>query len=426
MDTTEKILEDHIKSTFEDMDRIQAEIDTTQDYEEFGIKAKAMQSLTNKVFHFLTPMQMLDFTKGKLYHYEVEGEDYLVVDGKNLKVAMSEDYNFIFNKNNGMFMRWGKTYEDDPEYSPIGPEILDLEISVNGCPNNCRFCYKNNTNEPATNMSFETFKKIIDSFPKTLTQVAFGITGVQTNPDFIKMMEYCREIGVVPNFTLSGIDLTDDIAKKISKLVGALAVSAYKSDKNVCYNTVKKFTDLGIRQTNIHLLVATETLDFVYEVLNDRINDNRLSRMGSIVFLGVKPKGRAKDGFHSLSTDQYKKLINFCFDNGISCGFDSCSCPKYEAAIKDMDLPQDKKDGLIGYGESCESSLLSSYINVRGEYWHCSFSEKEDGIKSINCLDYDDFLKVWYSDVVKEFRNKSIAGMIDGCRYCTVFPSINI
>ena len=27
-------------------------------------------------------------------------------------------------------------------------------------------------------------------------------------------MEYCREIGVIPNFTLSGIDLTDEMAEK--------------------------------------------------------------------------------------------------------------------------------------------------------------------------------------------------------------------
>ena len=38
---------------------------------------------------------------------------------------------------------------------------------------------------------------------------------------------------------------------------------AYESDKNVCYNTVKKFTDLGIKQTNIHLCYYKENMDFV-------------------------------------------------------------------------------------------------------------------------------------------------------------------
>ncbi len=286
-------------------------------------------------------------------------------------------------------------------------------------------CYKSNTNEKATNMTFDVFKEIIDSMPKTLTQIAFGITGIQTNPDFIRMMEYCREIGIIPNFTLSGIDLTDEMALKVSKIVGALAVSAYESDKNVCYNTVKKFVDLGIKQTNIHLLVSKENIDFVYEVLNDRLNDPRLSDMGSIVFLGVKPKGRAKDGYTSLSADKYKDLIEFCFSHNLSIGFDSCSAPKFETAIKSMDISDNKKKKLISCSESCESSLISSYINCHGEYWHCSFSENEDGQNCVNCMEYDDFMDVWYSEEVKRFRAKSIANSQDGCRHCHVFPEIN-
>jgi len=379
-----------------------------------------------RVFTLTTPDQMKDLENGQFYPIKVEDKTYLIIDGKKTKAVIGEDYNYVFDKVDGNFRRWGKTYKDDPDYSPIGPELIDLEISVNGCPNRCQHCYKNNTNEPATNMSFDTFKKIIDGIGKQLTQVAFGITGVQTNPDFIKMMEYCREIGVIPNFTLSGIDLTDELAQKISKLAGAVAVSAYKSDKNVCYNTVEKFVKLGIKQTNIHLLISVEGLDFVYEVLRDRLIDPRLKDMNSIVFLGVKPKGRARDNYHSLPAEKYKELIQFCFDNDISCGFDSCSVPKYESAIKSMNISEAQKAHLLSLGDSCESDLTSFYINVFGIGWHCSFSENGDGIKSINCLDYDDFSKVWNSDVVKEFREKSIASMKNGCRYCQVFPEINM
>lgn len=359
------------------------------------------------------------------HSYTVDGKEYHVVDSDYYKMAIGSDYNFIFDKGNGNFVRWGSTYDEDPNFSPIGPEILDLEISVNGCPNGCPFCYKNNTNESATNMSFDTFKNIIDRFPKTLTQIAFGITGIQTNPDFIKMMEYCREIGVIPNFTLSGIDLSDEMAETCAKLIGAVAVSAYEQDKNVCYDTVKRFTDLGINQTNIHLMVSHETLDFVYEVLNDRMNDPRLKNMNAIVFLGVKPKGRAVDGYQPLSTKEYQELIQFCFDNEIPIGFDSCSAPKFEDAVKKMDMPEDRKARLIQCSESCESSLFSSYINVNSEYWHCSFSEEEEDMSFAKIFDHKDFMETWYSDAVKKFRKDSIDSMVDGCRMCNVFPSIN-
>jgi len=386
---------------------------------------KNVQLIIN-VLNTLDEKKVKDLKKnGKPYEYKIKEDKFIVIDAPTVKVCISENYNFTFDKINGDFKRWGKTYEEDPQFSPVGPEILDLEISVNGCPNNCSFCYKSNSNKAATNMSFETFKKIIDSMSKSLTQIAFGITGIQTNPDFLKMMKYCREIGIVPNFTLSGIDLTDEIANEVSKLVGALAVSAYQADKNICYNTVDKFVKLGVSQTNIHLLVSKENIDFVYEVLNDRISDERLKMMGSIVFLGVKPKGRAKYRYTPLPSSEYKKLIEFCFNKKISIGFDSCSAPKFESSVKLMNISEKDKEKLISCSESCESSLFSSYINCNGEYWHCSFSEDEDGQNCVNCLDYDHFIEVWYSDPVKNFREKSMASYQDGCRYCHVFPVIN-
>ena len=109
------------------------------------------------------------------YEYSHDGVAYEVIDTPLEKVCKASDgsYNYTYDKISGLFRRWGETYDDDPEYSPAGPEILDLEISVNGCPNNCKFCYKSNSNESAVNMTFETFKSIIDKMPKTLTQIAF-------------------------------------------------------------------------------------------------------------------------------------------------------------------------------------------------------------------------------------------------------------
>jgi len=349
-----------------------------------------------------------------------------VIDTEKFKAFRSAKYNYLFNKTNGYFARWGKRPEDDPEMAPA-PEILDLEISVNGCPNNCHFCYKGNNSGKPTNMSLDTFKLIFDKMPKSLSQIAFGITGMQTNPDFIPMMEYSRAHGVIPNFTLSGIDVTPELARTVSKLVGALAVSAYESDKNICYNTVKIFTDLGVKQTNIHLLVSNETLPFVYEVLADRLNDERLANLNAIVFLGVKPKGRARKGYSSVPSTEYAKLVKHCMDANITFGFDSCSAPKFESAVRESNyLSDEQKTRLIESSESCESSIFSSYINVDGIYWHCSFSENESGIKGINVLEANDFVKdVWNAPEAIKFRTKLLHTQVGGCRHCPVYPEIN-
>lgn len=339
-------------------------------------------------------------------------------------------YRKVFEYKSGFMARWGATKDDDPPYSPVGPEILDLEISINGCPNECEFCYKANTNTPATNMSFETFKQVFSKFNHNLDSIAFGITGVQTNPDFIKMLKYSNEHGVVPNFTLSGIDITREIAEEIVKYIGAVAVSAYESDKNVCYDTVKLFTGLGIEQTNIHLMVSRETLPFVYEVLNDVKTDPRLAELSSVVFLGVKPKGRAAGHFHCLSQEEFGKLIQFGFDNKIQMGFDSCSAPKFVRTVLAMDsLTQKQKDSMIQGAESCESfGLFSAYVNVHGDYFPCSFAEGEGEWKEgISVLKAESFLEdVWFSDKVNYWRQKSLESCDEnGCRRCLIFKEVN-
>lgn len=205
-----------------------------------------------------------------------------------------------------------------------------------------------------------------------------------------------------------------------------IEIDSNEFSKSIGYTAIKKFTDLGMDQVNIHLMVSQETLDFVYEVLNDRLSDSRLKDMHAIVFLGVKPKGRAKNGYHSLTKEQYAELIKYCLDKSIAIGFDSCSSGKFENAVKGMDLTDDVKKQFIEASESCESSIFSSYINVHGEYWHCSFTENEPNQICVDVLNVNDFIsEVWYSDTVIEFRNKLISGMVDGCRHCHVFPQIN-
>jgi len=84
-----------------------------------------------------------------------------------LKKFRSTEYNFTFDTVSGFFARWGKNKEDDPSYSPYGPEILDIEVStichgINGKP--CVHCYKSNTGV-GKNMTLETFKTILDKMP---------------------------------------------------------------------------------------------------------------------------------------------------------------------------------------------------------------------------------------------------------------------
>lgn len=338
---------------------------------------------------------------------------------KKLKVYKSPDYNYVFNLENGFFARWGKDAKDDPQFAPF-PEILDLEVSTicNGLGKPCSHCYKSNTSK-GQNMSFDKFKVIFDKMSKYLTQVAFGIGDIGANKDLFKMFEYCRKNDVIPNVTINGYDLSGDRAEKLAKLCGAVAVSRY-NPKDYCYWAVQQLTDLGMKQVNIHCLLSEETYDMCFETLNDIKTDPRLKKLNAIVFLSLKPKGK-RNNYHILkSKEKFKRLVTYAMVRGINIGFDSCSAPKFLQAMKDN--KNYKKFEL--FTEPCESTLFSSYINVDGDFFPCSFSENEQswkkGLSVVDCKDFKS--DIWNNPKTIEFRNNLIKNL-DGnkCRNCPIF-----
>jgi len=388
---------------------------------------------------------------------------YDIIENDQGKAVISPgNYMSVFIKRNGFFARWkefksteienslavdfnyfiynglfeslqdlinlisylGKSEEffaGDPEFCPFGPEILDIEVStichgVNGKP--CNFCYKANTGS-GENMTIDQFKTILKKVSKsrTLSQLALGVGDIDSNPDLWKMMEFCREINIVPNITINGWNLTDEYAQNLKRLCGAVAVSNYGSD--ICYNAVQKLTDLGMDQINIHQIVSLESLDQCFQVIKDSKSDSRLSKLNAIVFLMLKPKKRGKTVKRLTSLKKYSELIDFALEQKVRIGFDSCSAISFLRAVRGK--PEYKS--FVEMAEPCESTLFSTYINVFGEFAPCSFCEGEKGwTEGISVLECDDFLKdVWYNPRVIKFREKLLETTHKEHLSCPVF-----
>ena len=329
-----------------------------------------------------------------------------ITEQPHTKHISSQFYNYSFDKDTGLFSRWGVTKEDDPTWSQFGPEILDIEIST-VCNQGCKHCYKSNESV-GKNMSLETFKKIFNKLPRTLTQIAFGIGSLEAEGlELFEIMYYCRNNDyqhIVPNVTINGSGLTDERAEKLSKLCGAVAVSRY--DKDICYNAVKKLTDLGMKQVNIHQVLSLESYLKCWELLYQYQEDPRLKKLNAIVFLTLKPKGRAKGTYNQLtSAPKYRTLIEYALKNKIPIGFDSCGCSNFLEAIKDHENFNEFKQ----LAEPCESTCFSLYVDVDGLVRPCSFCSSSDMKSEINMLDVEDFDRdVWNSEPIKEFRERLI------------------
>jgi hypothetical protein len=347
-----------------------------------------------------------------------------------MHITSSHHYQKYFDTRTGLMARWGRVESADPWYAPA-PEILDLEISTNGCPNKCPWCYKGNTDAPAENMSLETFQRILGKMSTNLDSIAFGITGVKTNPDLKAMLRATRAAGVIPNLTMSGKDLewspADlELMSELTANVGAIAVSVYPGELDptemllrwLC--TERAMPGRTLAQVNIHLMLSEETYEHCHHVLSWL--QARSLTPNAVVFLSVKQKGRGH-GYTPVTQEAFNTLINRAYVLGVPFGFDSCSAKKFETYLRGASWSDEEKQRVAQMVEPWESGLFSAYVNVRGEFSPCSFCEGtawlgEDTPGGMSVLDCDDFVKhIWQSASIRAWRTR----LLTGNRACPVY-----
>ena len=68
-------------------------------------------------------------------------------------------------------------------------------------------------------MSLETFKKLAAKLPRMVGQIAFGIGDIDSNPDMWKIFDHARSLKIVPNVTVNGAGITDEIAQRLASII---------------------------------------------------------------------------------------------------------------------------------------------------------------------------------------------------------------
>ena len=363
-------------------------------------------------------------------------------------------YNYLFDRITGKFARWGKTKDDDPKYSIIGPEIADIEISTT-CSKGCAYCYKSNTVN-GTYMTNESYKRVLNIINQndTLTQVALGIGDIDANLDLEKILITTREFGLVPNITINGSKMTDYYYDMLAKYCGAVSISRYNDEELI--ETAKELkkriekNDNTLKYINIHMILCKDTYDDLFDFIKNKFESVK-DLFNAIVFLSLKPLGdrnkyTSGNDYNSndkqeyrISKEEYKTLIDYALSKRIPIGFDSCWCYNFLESIKDSD----KYKQLSTYAEPCESTLFSIYVNVFGKAFPCSFCEHSLKFMNIITKDYkfddnynnitfpdllsekdiDFLMDVWFSPMFNRFRKLVLNTACNelNCRRCPIF-----
>ena len=183
-------------------------------------------------------------------------------------------------------------------------------------------------------MPVEDFARIAKECGKKTYQIALGGCG---DPDqhehFGEILKLCRENGIVPNFTTSGLGLTEEKAALCKEYCGAVAVSWYRSDYTI--RAIRMLLSQGVK-TNVHYVLSADTLE---EALNRLCSSTEGEAGGfpnginAVVFLLHKPVGQgSRENIVTIDNEAFWEPLRFLDSEEsrklpFKIGFDSCSVP---------------------------------------------------------------------------------------------------
>lgn len=320
-------------------------------------------------------------------------------------MRIRKDRNFIscFNEETGEYIRSGvikdgKDTGEDPFMASF-PELLDIGIMghcIHGKSGLCISagveCYQDGLHAENRNMALDDFRKIAEQCKGQTYQFALGGCGdPDQHEEFAGILKICRECGIVPNFTTSGLGMTEEIAKLCKEYCGAVAVSWYRSDYTT--RAAEMLIEAGVK-TNIHYVLHTKSI----EEAMYRLKEGKFPQgVNAIVFLLHKPVGLGtKEKTIGLKNKEFSEFIKYISEEDLKykVGFDSCTVPALIQHLGNID-----RNSL----DTCEGARWSAYITSDMKMLPCSFDNQEQ--RWAVDLRTHTIQQAWESSEFETFRN---------------------
>ena len=319
-----------------------------------------------------------------------------------MRIRKDKNFISIFDEATGQYVRSG-VFKDGAEtkqdpFMASFPELLDVGIMghcVHGKSGLCVKagveCYQDGLHAAAPNMELGDFREIVRQCRGNTYQIALGGCG---DPDqhehFSEILKLCREAGIVPNFTTSGLGLTPELAQLCREYCGAVAVSWYRSPYTL--QAIDCLLQAGVK-TNIHYVVSRRTIEEAITRLRERSFPDGIN---AIVFLLHKPVGLgSRQQVLQADDPEVKEFLSLACagEHGYKIGFDSCSVPGLINRSSSVDM--DSVD-------TCEGARWSAYITADMKMLPCSFDNQSQ--RWAVDLRNHTIQEAWDSPAFEEFR----------------------
>jgi hypothetical protein len=172
------------------------------------------------------------------------------------------------------------------------PEFYDVKIT-DKCFGGCSYCYQDSRKDS------EHFPNIIENINKFFGsmsennrpfQVALGGGEPTLHPQFIKILKVFKDLGIEPNYTTNGMNLTTNILNATKKYCSGVAISCHPHLESYWRTATNKLSELEII-VNLHLIISDGRSIIRFADIFDEFKNI----VDYFVLLPVVNKGRCKD-----------------------------------------------------------------------------------------------------------------------------------
>lgn len=320
----------------------------------------------------------------------------------------------FFDPATGQYMRTGvivdgKDTNEDP-FMRDYPGLIDVGV-MGHCEHGARGlckqagvqCYQKGFTKQQPHMTVEDFISICEQSEGRVFQLALGGRGdCNKHPQFAELLVNARQRGIVPNYTTSGLNLTDEEVRLTKDHCGAVAVSWYRAPYTI--DAIQKFQRAGVK-TNIHYVVSKSTIDEAIWQLKHAggfmpgsqgyYPFPSLPWVNAVIFLLHKPVGQGTDdNCLDPSDPKVQEFYELACDSALpfKVGFDSCGVCGVINHCDNVD------EASLDY---CEGARYSMYITPDMKALPCSFDQDERWAVT---LKGNTIAQAWESPAFEAFR----------------------
>jgi radical SAM protein with 4Fe4S-binding SPASM domain len=299
-----------------------------------------------------------------------------IIAGENPPFLAFVDRNYMRELGLDKSPLWNNSDESVGRLS--APTEVHFAIT-NKCSLGCPHCYMGAGKEDEGELDTVSLKRALDILAEMkVFHIALGGGEALEREDLFEIAEYARTKGLVPNLTVSGANITAQVAKKM-KVFGQVNVSLDGVAENYGVFRHKNMFDMADQAlgflikakvpAGINCVIGRDNFDGITKLFEYAAQ----KKLNEIEFLRLKPSGRGIDKYQNHRTT-YEQNISltpmlarlsnqFGITAKIDCSFVPMLCCH--------NPPVDLLEAMATYG--CEAGNVLLGIRSNGQVSGCSF-----------------------------------------------------